>query len=90
MLDFGSPQYIEGSTYKRMTAKSKLKWYAKWTRDLQTIEVRTSCMHTNTLVAVDRDGSIRLSANGIMRPTKEQIVELAQAIQEATSWLEKA
>jgi len=25
-----------------------------------------------------------------MRPTKEQIVELAQAIQEATSWLEKA
>ena len=90
MLDFGKPEYNTDTSYHYMTHKSKQKWYAKWTRDLQTIEVRTSCMHTNTLVAVDRDGSIRLSANGIMRPTKEQIVELAQAIQEATSWLEKA
>ena len=89
MLDFGSPQYIEGSTYKRMTHKSKQKWYAKWARDLKTIEVRTSCMGVNTLIAIDQDGGIRLSANGIMRPTKEQIVELAQAIQEASDFMEQ-
>ena len=87
MLDFGPPQYV-GAYGKRMTHKSKQKWYAKWARDLKTIEVRTSCMGVNTLIAIDKDGGIRLSANGTMRPTKEQIVELAQAIQEASDFME--
>jgi len=89
MLDFGKPEYEKDSTYsKRMAAESKKKWYAKVVGD--SIEIRTSSMRVNTLVVVESDGTIRLSANGTMVLTKEQIVELAIVVQEATSWLEKA
>ena len=89
MLDFGKPEYEVrcqyGNDYKHMTAESKKKWYAKVVGD--SIEIRTSSMRVNTLVVVESDGTIRLSANGTMILTKQQILELATVVQEAINML---